>query len=1453
MKIKKLDKLLQNLLCFQSINIILFFHLLHIVIMEDPINGIIIRTSHPNINNIIIVGDYTFRYLHFASFSNKSMIFETSSFPINNKRFFYGLKQNGRYYFKKSGTEEETPFNCLVADNEAEGKYESINYNLMIENKEYIISIGRLDSYSELYNFDINKIFSQKSTDLFGGISQYNMRPNLIKINEESNTFIFPIITKNNDTYQGYIFKFNLKVDFNSFSISDIHSYYTSKGFGEIASCFFLEDFKITISFFGYEENGKKGYCILAYNSNFSPVAKYFFTPTVIIENAYFYCIYFKENAGAFIYYYSDSEVSYPIIFFKKLNENKNSFTNYFSGPNNDIALNQYIPFYTTYTMNDLIKINDNKIGFFTASSSRKILFIIILNFYNENNEEYIKIRYYSIGIYDLFGITIWEDIKGYMFNDFIILATSYCSKEQCSSTDDNLKKYASTLMMIGYPYRDDYELNIINYLISDGNITIDSLIFDLAENMTIDNNVFGYIYNGTKIIHIENDDHIYLVSSISNNTIKENDILDKDEKIKIEFKNNLYKKSNYKLEYSLIVTEPEYDEFINYYVHTYPEEENITDREIFNSQRQQYIGKSIYYKVILEENLSIKCGDPECALCFENNKTCITYAQYIEIVTESEYPQTSSIEIQTEKSTETIIQDISEIKTDLIDNKTEKSTEPIKEDKSEIKTDLIDNKTEFNTCSQDEIINNECKNGRINDEQIKKIYDNLQSEITSNKTNLIIKTENVLFQLLSLEGNYDQIEIDDEISSIDLGECLNILKGITNDTLKMLKVDYKSEDLTSTFVQYEVYSISGDKMNLNVCSDVTIKINVPKILDGKTLSIFTTLENTGYNYTNKNDSFYNDICSTYTSEAGKDVLLSDRYNDIYTPINNMYICQSDCQFISYNTSEKKAECDCKVQQEKTITSLKDVSFNKDKIFDAFIGVLKNSNFLVLKCYKLLLDFSKLLLNYGFIIMSIILILNIILMIIFCIIGKKKISELIKYFIKNKFEALKDNKKNRNSKASNNNIIIVKKKTNKSKINIKKIVNNIENNIKNEGNNKSLKDLISNKGKNIRKRKRAHSLMIKNNKNLNKDRINKRRNTLKIKNNFPPKKKDKNSQIFINNNVYNINLQKSDKTINKDLPSRKDKRSSTNFLRKSVNSSTNIKRKSQKSSTNIKRKSLRSSTTKRVINASRNQYNLDFSKSKFSNSERVELERKSQDLNEIPTQEKKIVLNDQEMDMLDYKKALEIDKRTYFQYYFSLLKRKQLILFAFYPNNDYNLIPLKISLFLLAFSLYFTMNGFFFSDETMHEIYEDNSSFNILIQIPIIIYSSCVTSVINIILRQLSLSENNILSIKKEKEYMLAVKKSKSILRCLIIKFFFYFLLSLLVLLFCWYFISCFGAVYSNTQIILISDSFLSFGLSMLYPFGLNLLPLFFRIPALRAKKKDKECLYKFSKIIALI
>ena len=226
-------------------------------------------------------------------------------------------------------------------------------------------------------------------------------------------------------------------------------------------------------------------------------------------------------------------------------------------------------------------------------------------------------------------------------------------------------------------------------------------------------------------------------------------------------------------------------------------------------------------------------------------------------------------------------------------------------------------------------------------------------------------------------------------------------------------------------------------------------------------------------------------------------------------------------------------------------------------------------------------------------------------------------------------------------------------------------------------------------------------------------------------------------------------------------------------------------------------------------------------------------------------------LNDEELNTLEYEQAIIYDKRNYFEYYWSLLKKKQLILFTFVPSNDYNLLSLKLSLFLISFSLYFTVNGFFFSDKTMHKIHESNGSYSIFYQIPQILYSSIISTIINMILKLLSLSEKNILIIKQEKNITLAESNSKKVQRCIIIKFIIFFFLSLILLLFFWYFISCFCAVFTNTQLILIKDTFVSFIISMAYPFAINLLPGIFRIPSLRAK--DKKILYQISNLLALI
>ena len=59
--------------------------------------------------------------------------------------------------------------------------------------------------------------------------------------------------------------------------------------------------------------------------------------------------------------------------------------------------------------------------------------------------------------------------------------------------------------------------------------------------------------------------------------------------------------------------------------------------------------------------------------------------------------------------------------------------------------------------------------------------------------------------------------------------------------------------------------------------------------------------------------------------------------------------------------------------------------------------------------------------------------------------------------------------------------------------------------------------------------------------------------------------------------------------------------------------------------------------------------------------------------------------NDYELNSLKYKYALKYDKRTYFQYYFSLLRMKHIIIFTFFTSNDYNSFVIKICLFLQLF------------------------------------------------------------------------------------------------------------------------------------------------------------------------
>ena len=226
--------------------------------------------------------------------------------------------------------------------------------------------------------------------------------------------------------------------------------------------------------------------------------------------------------------------------------------------------------------------------------------------------------------------------------------------------------------------------------------------------------------------------------------------------------------------------------------------------------------------------------------------------------------------------------------------------------------------------------------------------------------------------------------------------------------------------------------------------------------------------------------------------------------------------------------------------------------------------------------------------------------------------------------------------------------------------------------------------------------------------------------------------------------------------------------------------------------------------------------------------------------------------NDNELNSLTYGEALKIDKRTFIQFYISLLRIKHLLFFSFYPNKDYNSRIIKMFLFFFNFATGFTINAFFFSDSTMHQIYEDEGSFNFIYQIPQIIYSTVLSIIINSIIKFLSLTESTIEKLKEDKR-----KKSENIndkLKNLItkikIKFILFFTISISILFAFWFYIICFCGIYKNTQIHLIKDSVISFLLALIYPFGTLLLPGMLRILALKSKKKNKKLLYKLSQLL---
>jgi hypothetical protein len=189
-------------------------------------------------------------------------------------------------------------------------------------------------------------------------------------------------------------------------------------------------------------------------------------------------------------------------------------------------------------------------------------------------------------------------------------------------------------------------------------------------------------------------------------------------------------------------------------------------------------------------------------------------------------------------------------------------------------------------------------------------------------------------------------------------------------------------------------------------------------------------------------------------------------------------------------------------------------------------------------------------------------------------------------------------------------------------------------------------------------------------------------------NNFLGKKRIKNN---INNNILKSKekkiIKKKSNVLNKDNIKKKNKEYINNNPKKNIKKKNTPKTKEIRLDNKEKKNRLIPEFKININNNSNNKSNLFLIKNnnkKKNNNNNINNKKKAQNINNNKSNKKIILpikLITSELNSLEFKEALEKDKRTYIQYYISLLKTNHSLLYIFH-SDDYNSTIIKISIFI---------------------------------------------------------------------------------------------------------------------------------------------------------------------------
>ena len=250
--------------------------------------------------------------------------------------------------------------------------------------------------------------------------------------------------------------------------------------------------------------------------------------------------LFIKEEIMLLAYYSNDNSPYYNNIIFKICEYSLDKHLYFLS----EITLTTDYKLGSIKNAADIISINENKFALLTLKWHGKRISIYIINYYH---------NYKDVIVYN-FDLNIYEQkfLIGYRYSLF------FKYKDFLGLNFENIRG-ENAFILFGYFNSTDPKQIY--------NIKKDGLnyVINLGSYLTLQPNVFGY-KKGIKIIEIPNlnESGIYLISNNTNKIINQNDYINLNTEIKINFAyNGIVKKGNYLFKFCGVVDEETLDEIL--------------------------------------------------------------------------------------------------------------------------------------------------------------------------------------------------------------------------------------------------------------------------------------------------------------------------------------------------------------------------------------------------------------------------------------------------------------------------------------------------------------------------------------------------------------------------------------------------------------------------------------------------------------------------------------------------------------------------------------------------------------------------------------------------------------------------------------------------------------------------------------------------------------------------